>query len=126
VELIERLNRIAGEEDRRPVVLLELNLSGEVTKFGATADAARALLAAVVRSPHLECRGFMTMAPYEAPEADLRRIFGGLRELRNQLATEFGVTLPELSMGMSGDFEVAIQEGATLVRVGTAIFGSRG
>ena len=125
VELIERLNRIAGEEGRRPVVLLELNLSGEATKFGATAAAARELLTAVVQSPQLECRGFMTMAPYEAPEGDLRRIFGGLRELRNQLAVEFGVPLPELSMGMSGDFEIAVREGATLVRVGTAIFGSR-
>jgi len=66
------------------------------------------------------------MAPYAAPAAELHRIFGGLRELRNRLAAEFGAALPELSMGMSGDFETAIAEGATLVRVGTAIFGSRG
>jgi len=125
-ERIRRVNRIAGEESRRPVVLIEVNLSGEATKFGAAGDDVRALVEEALRSPHLDCRGFMTMAPYAAPAAELHRIFGGLRELRNRLAAEFGAALPELSMGMSGDFETAIAEGATLVRVGTAIFGSRG
>ena len=135
VELVQRLDRIAGEEAEnarretgnttRPVILLEINVSGEASKSGATPDAARRLLEEALRSPHLDCRGFMTMAPYDAPEAELRRHFGGLRELRDRLAAESGVPLPELSMGMSGDFGIAIEEGATLIRVGTAIFGGR-
>lgn len=126
VELIRRVDRIAGEEGRRPVVLLEVNLSGEKSKFGVTPDGVRAVLDAALRSPHLACCGLMTMAPYAAPETELRRIFGGLRELRNRLAAEFGAALPELSMGMSSDFEAAIAEGATLVRIGSAMFGARG
>ena len=125
VERIRRAERIAGEEGRRPVVLIEVNLSGEATKFGAAGDDARALVEEALRSPHLDCRGFMTMAPYGAPVMELHRIFGGLRELRDRLAAEFRTPLPELSMGMSADFETAIAEGATLVRIGTAIFGSR-
>ncbi len=124
-ELLRRLGRIAGEEARRPSVLLEVNVSGEASKSGAAPEAARELLEEALRSPHLECRGLMTMAPYDAPESELRRVFGGLRELRDRLAAEFGVPLPELSMGMSDDFATAIEEGATLVRVGTAIFGER-
>ncbi len=125
IDLLQRLNRIASECGGCPRILLEINMSGEVSKSGALPEAARGLLEEALRSSHLDCRGLMTMAPYEASEAELRRCFGGLRELRNRLAAEFGVPLPELSMGMSGDFGVAIEEGATLVRVGTAIFGER-
>ncbi|MFA4943101.1 MAG: YggS family pyridoxal phosphate-dependent enzyme [Lentisphaeria bacterium] len=124
-ELITRLERIAGEEGRRPVILLEINLSGEASKSGATAAEAPALVAAALRSPHLDLRGFMTLAPFAAPEAVLQAVFGGLRELRDRLAAEFATPLPELSMGMSGDFEAAIACGATLVRIGTAVFGQR-
>jgi uncharacterized pyridoxal phosphate-containing UPF0001 family protein len=67
----------------------------------------------------------MTMAPYGAPEFELRRIFSGLRELRNRIESSFSAKLPELSMGMSSDYETAISEGATIVRIGTAIFGKR-
>lgn len=126
LELIQRTDRIAGEEGRRPVVLLEVNVSGEATKFGAAPGTVPALAEAALRSPHLELRGLMTMAPYGASEAELHRVFGGLRGLRDRLAAALGAPLPELSMGMSGDFEAAIAEGATLVRVGTAIFGARG
>ncbi len=142
VDLLQRLDRVAGEEaggpqpeagnaqhatrnTKRPVILLEINIAGEASKSGARPDAARELLEAALRSPHLDCRGLMTMAPYDAPEAELRRVFGGLRELRDRLAAEFGAPLPELSMGMSDDFEIAVEEGSTLVRVGTAIFGER-
>lgn len=69
--------------------------------------------------------GLMTMAPYGVPEVELRQIFGRLRHLRDRLEASTGMQLPELSMGMSGDFEAAIKEGATLVRVGSAIFGNR-
>jgi hypothetical protein len=126
VDLAERVDRIALEEGKRPEVLLEVNLSGETSKFGIAAAAAPALAEAALRSPHLALRGLMTLAPYGAPEAELRRLFAGLRELRDRLAAALGVPLPELSMGMSGDFEAAIAEGATLVRIGTAIFGERG
>ena len=69
--------------------------------------------------------GFMTVAPLGASEAELHRIFGGLRKLRDEMEVKSGLRLPELSMGMSGDFEIAVAEGATMVRVGTAIFGHR-
>ncbi len=125
LELIPRLDRIAGEEGRRPVILLELNMSGEAAKTGAEPVAARALAEAALQCPHLDLRGFMTMAPWDAPETEVRRVFDGLRELRDRVSAELGAPLPELSMGMSGDFETAIACGATLVRIGTALFGAR-
>jgi len=125
VGLLERLERLADEEHRRPTVLLQVNLSGEATKSGVTSEGAAALLRGALQCPHLSCRGLMTMAPYGASEAELRTVFGGLRRLRDRLQEESGTALPELSMGMSGDFRVAISEGATLVRIGTAIFGAR-
>ena len=123
--LLERLERIAAEEGRRPRVLIEINVAGELNKTGAPVAAAEALLATALACPHLDCRGFMTMAPYGADSGQLRHVFGGLRDLRDRLAAATGAALPELSMGMSGDFEVAIEQGATMVRVGTAIFGAR-
>lgn len=125
LDLLQRLDRIAGEERRRPVILLEINISGEASKGGAAPDHARTLAAAALRSPHLDLRGFMAMAPYGAPAEELRWVFGGLRELRDRIAAETGAPLPELSMGMSGDFEAAIAAGATIVRIGSAIFGGR-
>jgi len=123
--LIERLEAIAAEDGRLPTILLQVNLSGEATKSGVGAAAAPALLRAALACPHLRCRGLMTMAPYAAPEETLRAVFGGLRRLRDRLQDDTGAALPELSMGMSGDFTIAIAEGATVVRVGTAIFGER-
>jgi len=125
VTLIERIDRIAAEEGRRPVVLLQVNIFGEATKSGVDPRAAAALVAAARLCRHLECRGMMTMAPYGAHPEELRRGFRALRELRDGLAVTGGLALPELSMGMSGDFDIAIAEGATLVRIGTAIFGPR-
>lgn len=125
-ELLARIDRIAGEEGRRPVVLIEVNVSGEARKFGCSPDAAEALAGEACRCRNLDLRGVMTMPPFGAPEPELHAIFGGLRHLRDRLQESLGVSLPELSMGMSGDFPVAIAEGATIVRVGTAIFGPRG
>jgi len=125
VKLIERLDRLAGEAGKTVRILLELNLSGETSKFGSTSADAMTLAEAAVKSPHLDLTGLMTMAPYEATEHDLHQIFGGLRLLRDRMKAEFGRPLPELSMGMSGDFRIAVAEGATLVRIGTAIFGKR-
>ena len=125
LELAGDVNRIAEEAGAFPRVLLEVNVAGEATKFGFTPDRVREQIEPLLGLRRLQIEGLMTIAPY-APEAEMsRRYFAALRELRDDLQTKFRVQLPRLSMGMSGDFEVAIEEGATLVRVGTAIFGKR-
>ena len=125
LELAGDVNRIAEEAGAFPRVLIEVNVAGESTKFGFTPDRVRAQMEALLALGRLQIEGLMTIAPF-APEAESsRKYFAALRELRDCLQTEFRVPLPRLSMGMSGDFEVAIEEGATLVRVGTAIFGKR-
>ncbi|MBN2579834.1 MAG: YggS family pyridoxal phosphate-dependent enzyme [Pirellulales bacterium] len=110
--------------DRRVPVLLEVNVSGEAAKTGISPEAVEPLLAELSGLPHLDVRGMMTMAALEGGPDAARRDFAALRELRNRLlpCCPEGVALTELSMGMSGDFEMAIEEGATIVRVGTALF----
>ena len=116
------LQRVAETEDRTVETLLEVNVSGEQTKFGLAPDEVEPLLAAIARSfDRLRVRGLMTMAPYVSDPETVRPPFRQLRELRDRLASE-GYDLPHLSMGMTNDFEVAVEEGATMVRVGTAIF----
>jgi hypothetical protein len=123
--LAEDLQRIADEEGVHPHVLLQVNLAGEASKHGFAPEALRRDLEAILALGRLTIGGLMTIPPI-APEPEAsRRYFVGLRELRDQLETEFGLHLRELSMGMSGDYPIAIDEGATLVRVGTAIFGER-
>ncbi len=119
------LERRAEAAGRDIPVLIEVNVSGEASKFGV-APAGLAPLAEQVRTmPRLALRGLMTVgAPVERAQ-DARAGFVRLRELRDGLSRAIGLPLPELSMGMSGDFEVAVEEGATLVRVGSAIFGAR-
>jgi len=123
--LLERLELLAEEAGKRQDVLLQVNVAGEAQKYGFGPDEAEAALATALALPHLRCLGLMTMAPLEADEAALRDVFGGLRELRDRLATRCDTTLPELSMGMSHDYRAAIAEGATIVRLGTCIFGPR-
>ncbi len=126
VKLIQRLDRLAGEAGKKQKILLEVNISGETTKFGASAENDILTMAeAAANAVNLELAGLMTMAPYEADEAELRRIFGALRQLRDKIEKRLNIRLPELSMGMSGDFPAAVAEGATFVRIGTAIFGKR-
>ncbi|MBA3833074.1 MAG: YggS family pyridoxal phosphate-dependent enzyme [Chthoniobacterales bacterium] len=123
--LAQDMDRVAEEEGTRPRVLLEVNVAGEASKHGFTPEALRRDLEVALSLGRLTIEGLMTIPPL-APEAEAsRRYFAALRELRDELETEFNVKLPQLSMGMSGDFAVAIEEGATLVRVGTAIFGRR-
>ena len=123
--LAQELERIEEEEGVRPRVLLEVNVAGEASKHGFSPEALRRDLEAALSLGRLTIEGLMTLPPL-APEAEAsRRYFVTLRELRDQLEAEFEVRLPQLSMGMSGDFPIAIEEGATLVRVGTAIFGER-
>jgi pyridoxal phosphate enzyme (YggS family) len=106
-------------------VLIQVNQAGEATKSGVAPEAAPDLLREVTRLPHLRVLGLMTMPPWFPDPEAARPYFRALRELRNQLRDLTGLPLAELSMGMSGDFAVAVEEGATLVRVGTAIFGTR-
>jgi pyridoxal phosphate enzyme (YggS family) len=127
VQLAERLERIAGELNRRPEVLIQVDLAHEPTKSGADENELPAIIETLDSARHLNFRGLMTLPPFfETPE-QTRPFFRRLRELIESLNQnrESGRQLTELSMGMSHDFEVAIEEGATMVRVGTAIFGSR-
>ncbi|MFA6715174.1 MAG: YggS family pyridoxal phosphate-dependent enzyme [Victivallales bacterium] len=125
VKLLQKIDRTAGELGRSPKILLEVNISGEESKFGADAEAAAKLVKNALECKNASVVGLMTMAPFGAAERELHFVFGSLRRLRDELQNEFGLNLPELSMGMSGDFETAIEEGATLVRIGTSIFGKR-
>lgn len=124
-ELAREIDRVAGEEGARPRVLLEVNLAGEASKLGFDPSRLREQLEALLALPRLHVEGLMTIPPPVSQPEDSRRYFAELRELRDALERDFHVKLPELSMGMSSDFTVAIEEGATLVRVGTALFGPR-
>ncbi|MDQ1277379.1 MAG: dependent protein [Thermodesulfobacteriota bacterium] len=121
------LNRRAAKEERLIKILIEVNISGEATKRGIDATGAPGLIKEVSRLEHLSIQGLMTMAPwFDDPEA-ARPCFASLRSLRDRIADAGipGVTMRELSMGMSGDFEIAVEEGATIVRVGRSLFGER-
>jgi len=123
--LAAAINRIAGENGQTVEGLLEINVSGEASKHGFSPEQVRAEFAALAKLPHLRLRGLMTMAPYSDNPEEARPFFRTLRELRDELQAAHGHPLPELSMGMSGDYEPAIAEGSTLVRIGTSIFGAR-
>ena len=125
LELARQFHRIAEEDGQRPRVLLEVNVAGEASKIGFSPAAVESQMEELLKLERLEIAGLMGMAPF-APESEHSRpYFERLRSLRDRLQTEMGIGLPHLSMGMSGDYVVAIEEGATLVRVGSAIFGSR-
>ena len=123
--LAEEMNRIAVEEGMNPRVLLEINVAGEGSKFGFKLEAVRAEMESLLALPRLSIEGLMTIPPLAEEEEASRKHFVQLRELRDALEKEFDMKLPRLSMGMTNDFPVAVEEGATLVRVGTAIFGER-
>jgi len=124
LSLAEELNRRAEQENRVISVMIEVNLSREATKFGTDEERLLSLARGIQQLGCLSLEGLMTMPPYfDDPEMS-RPYYAALRELRGRLAGE-GIPMKELSMGMSGDFEIAVEEGATYVRVGTAIFGSR-
>ncbi len=116
VEVAEALEVRCAEQDRRLRVLLEVNVSGEEAKHGFKPSEVAGAVDAVRGLPHLDLDGLMTMAPFVADAEETRPVFAELRQLAQKLA------LPELSMGMTNDFEVAIEEGATEVRIGTALF----
>lgn len=126
LKLARELNKQAAKADKIQQILVQVNISGEDTKSGITPDEAPRLIEAIRGLKNLEVKGLMTMPPYFYQPERVRPFFAALRELRNRIAQSLpDVSLDELSMGMTGDFEVAIKEGATLVRIGTAIFGER-
>jgi pyridoxal phosphate enzyme (YggS family) len=119
--LLQRVNRIAEELEISPEIFIEVNISGEESKFGVSADAVEGLVNEAQSGP-AHCIGLMTMAPFDSSVAEQAAVFSGLRKLRDRLSANTGLELPQLSMGMSGDYEVAIAEGATILRIGSAIF----
>lgn len=123
--LAHELNKWADKFSKRVPVLLEVNAAGEATKFGLKPDQVVEVCAAVNGLPRLEVHGLMTIAPWTPEPEKVRPAFRRLRELKQACEARLGAPLPHLSMGMSGDFEVAIEEGSTIVRIGTALFGAR-
>jgi PLP dependent protein len=123
--LAQEMDRIAAEEGERLRVLLEVNVAGEGSKFGFKAETLRTEIGSLLVLPRLSIEGLMCIPPLAEEAEASRKFFVQLRELRNSLEKEFDVKLPHLSMGMTHDFWIAVEEGATLVRVGTAIFGER-
>jgi pyridoxal phosphate enzyme (YggS family) len=125
LDVAQDINRIAEEQGMHPRVLLEVNVAGEGSKFGFSPDKLRDQMEELLALPRLSILGLMTIPPLDEKAEASRKYFVQLRELRDRLQTEFHVDLAQLSMGMTDDFAVAVEEGATLVRVGTAIFGER-
>ena len=128
IALLDRIETVAAEMGKRPRVLLEVNVSGERSKDGMNpADVPAAIEHALSACPSLTLEGFMTMAPFFPHEKieETRPFFRELRELRDAMEEEFGARFPRLSMGMSGDYPIAVEEGATWIRLGTVLFGER-
>ncbi len=123
--LAQELNKCCEKSGKRMPILLEVNVAGEASKFGYKPEAVLRDLKALNEFKKLEIHGLMTIAPWTLEPEKVRPVFRRLRELKVQCEQELGVPLPHLSMGMSGDFEVAIEEGATIIRLGTALFGDR-
>jgi len=123
--LAQEMERIAAEEGEHPRVLLEVNVAGEGSKFGFKTETLRAEIGSLLALPRLSIEGLMCIPPLTEEAEASRKFFVQLRDLRNSLEKEFDVKFPHLSMGMTQDFWIAVEEGATLVRVGTAIFGER-
>jgi pyridoxal phosphate enzyme (YggS family) len=127
LSLAGSLNRLARERGTSIDILLEINVGQEESKYGFSADQALRLFGEIRALEQLRVRGLMTVAPFEVEPEATRPVFRRLRALRDQLEAENdGVRLRDLSMGMTGDYPIAIEEGATIVRVGRAIFGDRG
>ena len=124
-KLVKRLDRLAGEQKKTQRILLQINTAGDPAKHGAEPQDAEALVEAALDCSHLLLEGFMTIGRLSPNPNEAEQAFMGLRELRDQLEIQFGHSFPELSMGMSGDIEMAVKAGSTLIRVGTRLFGQR-
>ncbi len=135
VKLARKISKLATETNQIIKVLLECNVSGEEAKYGFNGynwrqdaqvkDILWQDIQAIIELPNIELCGLMTMAPYVAEESIVRPVFSDLFALREALVSDFQIDMPELSMGMTNDYDIAIEEGATIVRVGRAIFGER-
>ena len=123
--LAQELNRQCEKAAKTLPILLEVNVAGEASKFGYAPATLLTEFNELNKLPRLEIHGLMTIAPYSPTPERARPVFRRLRELKGECEQLLGAPLPQLSMGMSGDFEVAIEEGATIVRLGTALFGER-
>jgi pyridoxal phosphate enzyme (YggS family) len=127
LKLVRVLDRLCREQGREAYpVLLQANVGEDPAKSGCLADDAETLAEAVMESGNLHLQGLMTIGEFTTEEAVVRKTFSSLRGLRDRLEISCGTSLPVLSMGMTGDLEWAIEEGSTLIRVGTALFGARG
>jgi len=124
--LAVRLEALLSEQDRSLPVFLEVNAGRETSKSGVLPEDAERLGEAVLACKHLELRGLMAVPPFDPDPEKSRPHFAAVRELRDRLSSRLGLAMPELSLGMSHDFAVAVEEGSTEVRIGTALFGSRG
>ncbi|RKZ31636.1 YggS family pyridoxal phosphate-dependent enzyme [bacterium] len=122
LRLAEKINQVARDRELIQRVMLEINISGEESKFGLDSRNAEELAAGVSAMPNIELTGLMTIAPFTTDETVIRAVFRGLRELRDKLSGKLGKPLPNLSMGMTNDWRIAIAEGATHLRIGSAIF----
>ena len=125
LRLLEQIERVAEEDGHRPQVLFEGNVSGEASKFGFQPADVPAAIEHTLQGGAATLVGLMTMAPFAPDPETARPVFARLRECRDRWALAFGVGLPHLSMGMSNDFEVAVEEGATWIRLGSVLFGHR-
>ena len=135
LRLAQKLSSLAGAQKQTLDVLLEINISGEASKYGfqgynwCRSNLVKETLwqdiGGIVQLSNLHVKGLMTMAPFGAGSDEVRTIFANLFALREELASVFAISLPELSMGMTDDYQIAIEEGATMVRIGRAIFGAR-
>jgi hypothetical protein len=124
--LAVRLEALLSEQDRSLPVLLEVNAGREASKSGVLPADAERLGEAVLACKHLEIRGLMAVPPFDSDPEKSRPYFAAMRDLRDRLSSRLGLAMPELSLGMSHDFAVAVEEGSTEVRIGTALFGPRG
>lgn len=124
-KILRKINNNAFKKGKTQRILLELNISGEESKYGISENEALLLAEKSTEFKNINLIGLMTMAPFGAEEKKAREIFATLRSVQNNIEEKFQIKIPELSMGMSSDFEAAIMEGSTMVRIGTAIFGNR-
>ena len=135
LRLARKLSRLAQDRNRSLDVLLEMNVSGEASKYGfaayewyhnhAVKDRLWQEVDEIVKLPYIHVKGLMTMAPFDVNMESARTVFADLSALRGELANSLGIPLPELSMGMTNDYPAAVKEGATMVRIGRAVFGER-
>src|ERR1051326_2578299 len=125
VHLGEEISKQASQLNRAVKILVEVNTTGEKSKFGVSPDGAALLVEKLLQVPNVNVAGLMTIGPFLSDPEGSRPAFRQLKKLRDSIEKSCSVSLPQLSMGMSHDFEVAIEEGATMVRLGTAIFGAR-